>query len=109
MTEDQIKFLFDLLHSSDHKNYHREIVTILLQVDRNQPISTKNYLMEHLLLSDDYLVCVKGPLPLLGKYRNAREAVVSAANLPPALKLSHRFDHLIETAKNKLNIDLKSK
>lgn len=56
------------------------------------------------LLSDDYLVCVKGPLPLLGKFRNAREAVVSAANLPPALKLSHRFDKLIEQVKHQMNI-----
>ena len=75
-----------------------------IQVRDYKLLNCMNGVNASTLLSDDYLVCVKGPLPLLGKYRNAREAVVSAANLPPALKLSHRFDHLIEIVKNKLNI-----
>jgi preprotein translocase subunit SecA len=54
ITEDQIQSLFDLIHFGNHKEYHEEIVSILLQVSRNQPISSSNFLsikadLEHLL------------------------------------------------------------
>jgi hypothetical protein len=54
ITEDQIQSLFDLIHFGDYKEYDQEIITILLQVSRNQPISSSNFLsiqadLEHLL------------------------------------------------------------